>query len=103
MPWNGIRVLTRCAVSTSTFDWYYVMYRFNCLETSVHKVMTGTLKPILGYLMLAAGAGVIVNNLDPLGKMIEHGFHITGVVPNNEAIVAVAQRYLVLKRCLFSL
>ena len=56
--------------------------------------MTGTLKPILGYLMLAAGAGVIVSNLDPLGKMIEHGFHITGVVPNNEAIVAVAQKVL---------
>ena len=59
-----------------------------------HKIMTGTLKPILGYLMLAAGAGVIVSNLDPLGKMIEHGFHITGVVPNNEAIVAVAQKVL---------
>ena len=24
-----------------------------------HKVMTGTLKPIMGYLMLSAGAGVI--------------------------------------------
>ena len=64
------------------------------LKRPFHKVMTGTLKPILGYLMLAAGAGVIVNNLDPLGKMIEHGFHITGVVPNNEAIVAVAQKVL---------
>ena len=64
------------------------------LKRPFHKVMTGTLKPILGYLMLAAGAGVIVSNLDPLGKMIEHGFHITGVVPNNEAIVAVAQKVL---------
>ena len=64
------------------------------LKRPFHKIMTGTLKPILGYLMLAAGAGVIVSNLDPLGKMIEHGFHITGVVPNNEAIVAVAQKVL---------
>ena len=59
-----------------------------------HKVMTGTLKPIMGYLMLSAGAGVICENLDPLGKMIEKGFSITGVVPNNEAIVSVAQDIL---------
>ena len=64
------------------------------LKRPFHKIMTGTLKPILGYLMLAAGAGVIVSKLDPVGKMIEHGFHITGVVPNNEAIVAVAQKVL---------
>lgn len=59
-----------------------------------HKILTGTLKPILGYLMLAAGANVISQNLEPLGKMIEKGFHIQGVVPNNEAIVAMAQKVL---------
>ncbi|MFA6940756.1 MAG: PTS ascorbate transporter subunit IIC [Clostridiaceae bacterium] len=59
-----------------------------------YKVLTGTLKPILGYLMLAAGADVIVANLTPLGQMIQKGFHITGVVPNNEAIVSVAQKVL---------
>lgn len=64
------------------------------LKRPIHKVMTGTLKPILGYLMLGAGADFIVANLDPLGKMIETGFHITGVVPNNEAIVSVAQKVL---------
>lgn len=64
------------------------------LKRPFHKIMTGTLKPILGYLMLGAGAGFIVTNLDPLGKMIEKGFHITGVVPNNEAIVSVAQKIL---------
>ena len=58
------------------------------------KIIVGTLKPILGFIMLGAGADFIVANLDPLGKMIEAGFHITGVVPNNEAIVAVAQKAL---------
>ncbi|HGY1387521.1 TPA: PTS ascorbate transporter subunit IIC [Streptococcus pyogenes] len=64
------------------------------LKTPAHKVLTGTLGPILGYLMLAAGAGVIVANLDPLAKLIEHGFSITGVVPNNEAVTSVAQKIL---------
>lgn len=64
------------------------------LKRPAYKVMTGTLKPILGYLMLGAGADFIVANLDPLGKMIQNGFHITGVVPNNEAIVSVAQKVL---------
>uniref|UniRef100_UPI000590CDD0 PTS ascorbate transporter subunit IIC n=1 Tax=Clostridium polynesiense TaxID=1325933 RepID=UPI000590CDD0 len=59
-----------------------------------HKILTGTLKPILGYIMLGAGADFIVANLDALGKMIEHGFNISGVVPNNEAIVSVAQKIL---------
>lgn len=64
------------------------------LRQPKHKVLTGTLGPILGYLMLSAGADVIVHNLDPLSKMIQEGFHITGVVPNNEAVTSVAQKIL---------
>lgn len=64
------------------------------LKQPFHKVLTGTLGPILGYLMLSAGAGVIVSNLEPLSKMIEAGFNITGVVPNNEAVTSVAQALL---------
>ncbi|MBE6469772.1 MAG: PTS ascorbate transporter subunit IIC [Coriobacteriaceae bacterium] len=59
-----------------------------------HKILTGTLKPILGYLMLSAGAGVVQTNLAPLGTFIETGFHITGVVPNNEVVVSMAQSVL---------
>lgn len=44
--------------------------------------------------MLSAGAAFIVANLEPLGEMIEEGFNIQGVVPNNEAIVATAQAVL---------
>ena len=64
------------------------------MRAKPHKVLTGTLGPILGYLMLAAGADVIVANLSPLAQMIEEGFNISGVVPNNEAIVSVAQEVL---------
>ena len=64
------------------------------LRSPGNKLLTGTLKPILGYLMLSAGAGVIVANLNPLGGIIEAGFNIRGVIPNNEAIVSVAQKLL---------
>jgi len=64
------------------------------LRSPLNKLLTGTLKPILGYLMLSAGAGVIVTNLNPLGNIIEAGFNIRGVIPNNEAIVSVAQQML---------
>ena len=64
------------------------------LRRPAHKVMTGTLKPILGYLMLGAGADFITSNLNPLGEMIQKGFNISGVIPNNEAIVSVAQKLL---------
>ena len=64
------------------------------LRKPKHQVLTGTLGPILGYLMLSAGANVIVTNLEPLSVMIETGFNITGVVPNNEAVVSVAQSIL---------
>ncbi len=64
------------------------------LRKKSHEILTGTLGPILGYIMLSAGAGVIVENLEPLSVMIETGFNITGVVPNNEAVVSVAQSIL---------
>ena len=64
------------------------------LRTPSHKVLTGTLGPILGYLMLAAGATVIQQNLSPLATLIDQGFGITGVVPNNEAVTSVAQKIL---------
>lgn len=64
------------------------------LRKPFHKVLTGTLRPILGYIMMMAGANIIVANLEPLGQMIHEGFHITGVVPSNEAIVASASRLL---------
>ncbi|WP_367990442.1 PTS ascorbate transporter subunit IIC [Vibrio sp. NTOU-M3] len=64
------------------------------LKEDKTKILVGTVKPIAGYMMLGVGAGVIVSNLEPLGKIIQFAFNIQGVIPNNEAIVAVAQKVL---------
>lgn len=57
----------------------------------VADVVSGTLKTVMGFVILGAGAGVIVGSLDQFGQLFEHAFNIQGVIPNNEAIVAVAQ------------
>lgn len=56
------------------------------------KVTSGTLKSIIGFLIMGAGAGVITGSLDSLGGIIEDRFDIQGVIPNNEAVVALAQQ-----------
>ncbi|MGS0972332.1 MAG: PTS ascorbate transporter subunit IIC [Candidatus Izemoplasmataceae bacterium] len=54
------------------------------------EVIRGTLKGILGFLILGAGAGVIVGAITPFGQLFEEAFNMQGVVPNNEAIVSEA-------------
>ncbi|MCH4458111.1 PTS ascorbate transporter subunit IIC [Staphylococcus haemolyticus] len=53
-------------------------------------VTTGTIKTMLGFLILSAGAGVVSNSLEPFGKIFQHAFGVQGVVPNNEAIISLA-------------
>lgn len=53
-------------------------------------VIKGTLKTILGFIVLGAGAGVLVGALNYFGAMFNFGFGVNGVVPNNEAIVSLA-------------
>ena len=53
-------------------------------------IVKGTIKTILGFLVLGGGAGLVVNSLAPMGSMFEQGFHVQGIVPNNEAIVSMA-------------
>jgi len=50
-------------------------------------VLKGTVRTLVGFLVLAAGAGVVVGALDPFGAMFQQAFDVQGVVPNNEAIV----------------
>lgn len=62
------------------------------MKKPVSKVISGTLKSILGFVILGAGANVLVGSLNNLGPMIQEAFNIQGVIPTNEAIVALAQQ-----------
>jgi PTS system ascorbate-specific IIC component len=53
-------------------------------------IIGGTLKGILGFVILGVGAGAVVGALEPLGTMVLEVFGAQGVVPTNEAITAIA-------------
>lgn len=62
------------------------------LRRSLSDIITGTLKTIVGFLILTGGAGILITTLTPLGTMVQTGFHLHGIVPTNEAIVGLAQK-----------
>ncbi|HLR56515.1 MAG TPA: PTS transporter subunit IIC, partial [Actinomycetales bacterium] len=60
------------------------------LRRSAGQVIGGGLKAALGFLILGAGADVVVGSLDPLGALILEVTGAQGVIPTNEVITALA-------------
>ncbi|GKT04088.1 PTS ascorbate transporter subunit IIC [Furfurilactobacillus entadae] len=54
------------------------------------EVVQGTIKTFAGFLVLVGGAGILSNSLTPFAKMFQFALHVQGVVPSNEAVVAIA-------------
>ncbi|MGW7516262.1 PTS ascorbate transporter subunit IIC [Streptomyces sp. NPDC054796] len=61
------------------------------LKKSVGQIVGGAIKATLGFLLINAGAGLVVDALAPLGEMIQGATGAHGVIPTNEAIVGIAQ------------
>lgn len=49
----------------------------------------GTIKTILGFIVLNAGASVVQDAIIPFGDLFQIAFGVEGVVPNNEAITSL--------------
>lgn len=60
------------------------------LRRNVGQIIGGGLKAALGFLILGAGAGVVVAALSPLGTLVLRVTGAEGVVPTNEVITAIA-------------
>ena len=56
----------------------------------IEEVIKGTIKTILGFIIIGAGAGILVGALNYFGELFNFAFGVQGVVPNNEAIVSLA-------------
>lgn len=61
-------------------------------KADISTLLKGTTKTVLGYLILGFGAGALIEALSHFSTIFTQAFGTTGVVPNNEAIVAVAQK-----------
>ncbi|MEA4812675.1 MAG: PTS ascorbate transporter subunit IIC [Anaerolineaceae bacterium] len=70
------------------------------LRKSGSDVVKGTVKTILGFLILQQGAGIIVNSLIPFSQMFESAFHLKGVIAEDNAIAATVQAVLSLETSL---
>ncbi|MEW6047537.1 MAG: PTS ascorbate transporter subunit IIC, partial [Bacillota bacterium] len=55
---------------------------------SFSEVLSGTVKTMLGFLILGVGAGAIVSSLDPITKMFMQAYNLQGFVPFDELVVA---------------
>ncbi|BCA39947.1 PTS ascorbate transporter subunit IIC [Kluyvera ascorbata] len=55
-------------------------------------VISGTLKTIMGFVILTSGAAIIATTLTTFSQLFEYSFHIQGVVPNTDAMAALAQK-----------
>lgn len=61
-------------------------------KKSFSDVISGTLKTMMGFLILMAGANVIAVTLTIFSQLFEYSFNIQGVVPNTDAMAALAQK-----------
>ncbi len=63
-----------------------------CLQKKpVEEIVKGTVKCIVGFLVLSAGASFLQSgSLLAFGDVFNYAFNMQGVVPNNEAIVSMA-------------
>lgn len=60
-------------------------------KKSIENVVKGTIKTIVGFLVLSAGADFVQSgSLTDFGMLFNFAFSVQGVVPNNEAIVTTA-------------
>lgn len=59
-------------------------------KKGISDVVKGTVKTVMGVLVLGGGANLVVSALGHFGNMFQYGFGITGVVPHNEAVVGLA-------------
>ena len=87
-------ILTQAAITISLI----AMLGLILQKKSIGQIISGTLKTLLGFQVLAAGSGIIVGSLNYFGKIFTEGFHMQGIIPSIEAINGQAMNELGLGR-----
>ena len=64
------------------------------LRKSTSDIIMGTLKTLLGFLILSAGSDLIVAALVPFSSIFTEAFHLSGFIAEDNALVAAVQTFL---------
>ncbi|NRG33717.1 PTS sugar transporter subunit IIC [Niallia circulans] len=67
-------------------------------KKSIGQIISGSLKTLLGFMVLSAGSSIIVGSLLYFGEIFTEGFHMQGIIPSIEAINGQAMNELGLGR-----
>lgn len=67
-------------------------------KKSTGQVISGSLKTMLGFMVLAAGSSIIVGSLTYFGQIFSEAFNMQGIIPSIEAINGQAMNELGLGR-----
>ncbi len=57
----------------------------------INFVIEGTIKAVIGYVILLFGAFLATQQLSQLAVLLERAFNVQGIMPNNEMIVGISQ------------
>lgn len=58
-------------------------------KAKTETIVKGTIKTILGFLLISAGASIIAETLSGFGDLFQLSFGVMGVVPNSDAMAAL--------------
>ena len=73
-------------------------------KESPQNCIKGTIKTIMGFIVLNAGSTVVQEAIVPFGNLFQIAFRLEGVVPNNEAITSLGlSQYAVQTASIFAL
>jgi len=64
------------------------------MKNKPSKVITGTILSFVGFSMIKLGSGILANVLMAFSKLFDSAFNVEGIVPSNEAMMAMTMKSL---------
>lgn len=86
---NVLSVIQQVLSTPAIFVGLIAMLGLLLQKKDLQSIIKGTIKTILGFIVLNAGAAVVQDAIIPFGDLFQLAFRVHGVVPNNEAITSL--------------
>lgn len=86
---NVLNIIQQILSTPAIFVGLIAMLGLLLQKKDLQSIIKGTIKTILGFIVLNAGASVVQDAIIPFGDLFQLAFGVHGVVPNNEAITSL--------------